>query len=56
MSSKMALVCGAGGFIGSHLVTRLKSEGYWIRGVDLKHPDFSPSNADEFVVADLLLA
>ena len=56
MSSKMALVCGAGGFIGSHLVTRLKSEGYWIRGVDLKHPDFSPSTADEFVVADLRLA
>lgn len=56
MSSKTALVCGAGGFIGSHLVKRLKSEGYWVRGVDLKHPDFSPSTADEFVVADLRLA
>ena len=37
---KTALVLGAGGFIGSHLVTRLKSEGYWVRGVDIKHPDF----------------
>lgn len=51
--NKTALVLGAGGFIGSHLVTRLKSEGYWVRGVDLKHPDFSESTADEFVVADL---
>jgi nucleoside-diphosphate-sugar epimerase len=40
---KTALVLGAGGFIGSHLVTRLKSEGYWVRGVDIKKPDFSES-------------
>jgi GDP-D-mannose 3', 5'-epimerase len=50
---KKALVLGAGGFIGSHLVTRLKSEGFWVRGVDLKNPDFSPSTADEFVIGDL---
>lgn len=52
-NTKIALVCGAGGFIGSHLVTRLKKEGYWIRGVDLKHPEYGKSNADEFVIADL---
>ncbi len=46
--AKRALVCGAGGFIGTHLVTRLKSEGYWVRGVDLKSPEFSKSDADEF--------
>jgi nucleoside-diphosphate-sugar epimerase len=51
--NKKALVLGAGGFIGSHLVKRLKSEGYWIRGVDLKLPDFSSSEADEFIVGDL---
>src|SRR5271165_6499250 len=51
--SKKALVCGAGGFIGSHLVRRLRSEGYWVRGVDLKHPEFSPSEAHDFVIADL---
>jgi len=50
---KKALVCGAGGFIGSHLVKRLKSEGYWVRGVDLKHPEFSKTFADEFYIADL---
>ena len=50
---KTALVCGAGGFIGSHLVRRLKADGFWVRGVDLKHPEFSPSAADDFVVADL---
>ena len=50
---KTALVLGAGGFIGSHLVKRLKSEGFWVRGVDLKLPDFSPSAADEFVIGDL---
>ena len=50
---KTALVLGAGGFIGSHLVTRLKLEGYWVRGVDIKHPDFSESTADDFVIADL---
>ncbi len=53
MSIKKALVCGAGGFIGSHLVTRLKSEGYWVRGVDLKYPEFSPTTADDFILADL---
>ena len=50
---KTALVCGAGGFIGSHLVKRLKSEGYWVRGVDLKYPEFSPTQADEFLIYDL---
>ena len=50
---KKALVLGAGGFIGSHLVKRLKSEGFWVRGVDLKKPDFSETAADEFVVGDL---
>lgn len=50
---KTALVCGAGGFIGSHLVKRLKSEGFWVRGVDLKFPEFSETHADDFVIADL---
>ena len=50
---KKCLVLGAGGFIGSHMVKRLKSEGAWVRGVDLKHPDFSASVADEFVIGDL---
>ncbi len=53
VAMKRALVNGAGGFIGSHLVKRLKSEGYWVRGVDLKHPEFSPTAADEFILADL---
>ena len=48
-----ALVCGAGGFIGSHLATRLKEEGYWVRGVDLKYPEFAPTAADEFIIGDL---
>ncbi|MBK7260255.1 MAG: NAD-dependent epimerase/dehydratase family protein [Ignavibacteriae bacterium] len=52
-SEKTALVCGAGGFIGSHLVKRLKHEGYWVRGVDLKKPEFSDTVADEFVLGDL---
>ncbi len=47
------LVCGAGGFIGSHLVTFLKNEGYYVRGVDLKYPEFSESTADEFIIGDL---
>ena len=47
------MVCGAGGFIGSHLVRRLKKEGYWVRGVDLVYPEFSSSAADDFVLADL---
>jgi len=50
---KVALVCGAGGFIGSHLVIRLKKEGYWVRGVDLKYPEFSETLADDFVIGDL---
>ena len=50
---KTALVCGAGGFIGSHLVKRLKDEGYWVRGADLKNPEFSQTLADDFVIADL---
>jgi len=50
---KKALVCGAGGFIGSHLVKRLKKEGYWVRGVDLKYPEFSKTEADEFIKGDL---
>jgi len=50
---RSALVLGAGGFIGSHMVSRLKSEGYFVRGVDLKEPEFSSSAADEFVLADL---
>ncbi len=50
---KKALVCGAGGFIGSHLVKRLKSEGFWVRGVDIKMPEFETSAADQFIRADL---
>lgn len=50
---KTALVLGAGGFIGSHMVKQLKSEGYWVMGVDLKYPDFSKSVADHFEIADL---
>jgi GDP-D-mannose 3',5'-epimerase len=48
-----ALVCGAGGFIGHHMVRRLKSEGFHVRGVDLKHPEHSSSAADEFIIGDL---
>jgi len=50
---RTAVVCGAGGFIGSHLVKRLKKEGYWVRGVDLKYPEFSPTAADDFCLLDL---
>jgi len=52
-SSKKALVTGAGGFIGHHLVSSLKREGFWVRGVDLKHPEYGRSEADEFVLLDL---
>lgn len=52
-SPKRILVCGAGGFIGSHLVRKLKNEGYWVRGVDLKYPEFSPTAADDFIIGDL---
>ena len=51
--SKKALVCGAGGFIGSHLVTKLKSEGFWVLGTDLKFPEFSETEADDFLIGDL---
>lgn len=50
---KTALVCGGGGFIGSHLVKKLKGEGFWVRAVDLKKPEFSETAADDFVVGDL---
>ena len=50
---KTALVLGAGGFIGNHLVKRLKSEGYWVRGVDLKYPEYGKSEADDFLRYDL---
>jgi len=53
MNQKKALVCGAGGFIGHHLVKRLKKEGYWVRGVDLKYPEFSETMADDFIIGDL---
>ena len=50
---KTALVLGAGGFIGSHMVKRLRKEGYWVRGVDLKYPEFSETEANEFITGDL---
>ncbi len=50
---KYALVCGAGGFIGHHLVNRLKSEGFWVRGVDLKLPRYTSTVADDFIQGDL---
>lgn len=50
---KTALVYGAGGFIGSHLVKRLKKQGYWVRGVDLKYPEFGETHADDFIIGDL---
>ena len=53
---KTALVFGAGGFIGSHMVKRLRSEGYWVRGVDLKQPEYAPTQADEFITGDLTSA
>src|SRR5262245_44519176 len=50
---KRALVCGAGGFIGSHLVKKLKHEGFWVRGADLKYPRFSETEADDYIMGDL---
>lgn len=50
---RKALVCGAGGFIGHHMVNRLKDEGFWVRGVDLKFPKFSETRADDFIQGDL---
>ena len=49
----ITVVCGAGGFIGHHLVKELKSQGCWVRGVDLKYPDFTKTVADEFILGDL---
>jgi GDP-D-mannose 3',5'-epimerase len=51
--TKTALVCGAGGFIGGHLVKKLKREGFWVRGVDIKAHEFAPTQADEFLLLDL---
>jgi len=53
MRTKTALVCGAGGFIGGHLVNRLKQDGFWVRGVDRKSSEFTPSESDEFALGDL---
>src|SRR4051794_16033 len=52
-AEKSGLVCGAGGFIGHHLVRRLKREGFWVRGTDLKFPRFGETEADDFVIGDL---
>jgi GDP-D-mannose 3', 5'-epimerase len=52
-SPKRVLVTGAGGFIGHHLVTFLKSQGHWVRGVDLKPPEYEPTDADQFELLDL---
>jgi nucleoside-diphosphate-sugar epimerase len=52
-NGEMSLVCGAGGFIGGYLVTSLKRKGYWVRGADLKYPEFSETAADDFVIGDL---
>ena len=51
--TKTALVYGAGGFIGSHMVKRLRSEGYWVRGVDVKYPEYGMTEANEFIIANL---
>ncbi|HLX70569.1 MAG TPA: NAD-dependent epimerase/dehydratase family protein, partial [Verrucomicrobiae bacterium] len=53
MNRKRILVTGAGGFIGHHLVTRLKKEGHWVRGVDIKMPEYEASHGDEFELHDL---
>ena len=53
VSVRSALVCGAGGFIGGHLVKRLKSEGFWVRGVDLKPHEYAETEADDFIIGDL---
>ena len=52
---KKALICGAGGFIGSHMAKRLRKEGYFVKGVDLKNPEFSKTVCDEFIIGDLRL-
>ena len=51
--TRTALVCGAGGFIGGHLVARLKQEGFWVRGVDIKFHEHAETVADDFVIGDL---
>ena len=51
--SRSVVVCGAGGFIGHHLIDRLKREGAWVRGIDLIPPPYAPSAADDYVVGDL---
>jgi nucleoside-diphosphate-sugar epimerase len=53
INQKKALVCGAGGFIGGHLVRRLKKEGYWVRGVDIKQHEYRETDADDFIQGDL---
>ncbi|HOG48598.1 MAG TPA: NAD-dependent epimerase/dehydratase family protein, partial [Anaerolineae bacterium] len=53
MTQPRVLVTGAGGFIGHHLVSYLKQQGYWVRGIDIKRPEFSDSDADEFELLDL---
>lgn len=53
MQPRKALVCGNGGFVAHHLTNRLKKEGYWVRGVDLKNPEFELTKADQFVIGDL---
>jgi nucleoside-diphosphate-sugar epimerase len=53
MAKKTALVLGAGGFIGNHLVNKIKEDNLWVRGVDLKYPEYSSSHADEFIIGDL---
>jgi len=53
MKQKRIIICGAGGFIGGHLTTKLKNQGHWVRGVDLKYNEFHKSDADEFIIADL---
>lgn len=52
-NNKTAIICGAGGFIGGHLINRLKEEGYWVRGIDVKENEYGNSNADDFIIGDL---
>jgi nucleoside-diphosphate-sugar epimerase len=52
-NNKTAIICGAGGFIGGHLINRLKEEGYWVKGIDVKENEYGNNNADDFILADL---